>query len=82
MRSVHVIESHGIVLLADDISLSAYGERGLVWDTGRIAWDDLRVEYVSGDKTSCVAFDIRSEKDIQFTVDARTGACDGGIEVI
>lgn len=82
VRSVHVIESHGIVLLADDISLSAYGERGLVWDTGRIAWGDLRVEYVSGDKISCVAFDIRSEKDIQFTVDARTGACDGGIEVI
>jgi hypothetical protein len=82
VRSVHVIESHRIVVLADDTSLSAYGQNGLVWETNRIAWHELRVESVTGNEISCKTFDIRSDEDVSFTVDLETGNCHGGIEVI
>ncbi len=82
VRSVHVVESHRLVVLADDTSLSAYGEGGLVWETDRIAWHELRVENVSANEISCKTFDIRSDEDVSFTVDLETGNCHGGIEVI
>jgi len=80
VRSVHVIESHKMVVLADDTSLSAYGQEGLVWETDRIAWHELRVENVSANEITCKTFDIRSDEDVSFTVDFETGACHGGIE--
>lgn len=82
VRSVHVVESQGLVILADDTSLVAYGQAGLVWKTDRIAWHELRVENVCDLEIECMTFDIRSDEDIRFTVDVETGVCHGGIEVI
>lgn len=82
IRSIHVIESHKLVVLADDTSLSAYGAEGLVWATDRIGWHELRVERIRESEIECKTFDIRSDEDVSFTVDLETGARHGGIEVI
>lgn len=81
VRSVHVIESCEVVVLADDTTLVAYGKDGIAWETGRIAWHELRVDDVSDEEIICTTFDIRRDKDVSFTVDAATGVRHGGIEV-
>ena len=82
VKSIHVVESCQLVILADDTSLVAYGKNGLIWETGRIAWSDLQVVSICEDNVLCTTFDIRSEEDINFTVDTLTGKCSGGISVL
>ena len=81
VRSIHIIKSHSMVVLADDTSLSAYGKDGLVWKTDRIAWSELRVQSISPKKITCKTFDIRSDEEISFTVDLNTGICHDGIKI-
>jgi hypothetical protein len=82
VRSVHVIPSAGLLVLADDTTMCAYGRQGLVWETERIAWSELVIEDVSSTKIRCRTYDIRSEENLVFEVDVQDGRCHGGIEVI
>ena len=82
VRSVHVIPSAGLLVLADDTTLCAYGQKGLVWETDRIAWSELVIEDVSPTNIRCRTYDIRSEEDLVFEVDVQDGRCHGGIDVI
>ncbi len=82
VKSVHVIPSAGLLVLADDTTLCAYGQKGLVWETDRIAWSELVIEDVSPTKIRCRTYDIRSEEDLVFEVDVQDGLCHGEIDVI
>lgn len=81
VRTVFPIVSDGILVLADDTSLVAYGSSGLVWETGRIGWHNLRVERVEKSCIHGTTFDIRSDEDVAFSVDAKLGAVQGGSEI-
>ena len=82
VRSVHPIPGRKLVALADDTTIVAYGRDGLLWQTERIGWHDLRIECVEDNLIHCKTFDIRSDDDVSFTVDMASGKANGGIQVI
>ena len=81
VRSVCPVVSHGILVLADDTTLVAYGSNGLAWETGRIGWNNVRIKRVDNLYIHGTTFDIRSDEDVSFSVDAKSGAVHGGIEI-
>lgn len=81
VRSLHSIASHGLLVLADDTTLVAYGSNGLIWETGRIGWHNLQIERVDNTCIHGKTFDVRSDEDVVFSVDAISGKVHGGIEI-
>jgi hypothetical protein len=81
VRIVCPVVSHGLLVLADDTTLVAYGSNGLAWETGRIGWNNVRIRRVDNSCIHGTTFDIRSDENISFSVDARSGAVHGGVEI-
>ena len=81
VRIVCPVVSHGLLVLADDTTLVAYGWNGLAWETGRIGWNNVRIERVNNSCIHGTTFDIRSDENVAFSVDAKSGAVNGGIEI-
>ena len=81
VRSLHCIASCGLLVLADDTTLVAYGSNGLIWETGRIGWHNIRIERVGNNRIQGTTFDVRSDEDVVFSVDALSGKVEGGIEI-
>lgn len=82
VRSVHLVPRQKLIALADDTTIVAYGGDGLRWQSERIGWHDLRIEKVEDSAIHCKTFDIRSDEDIEFTVDTTSGIAHGGIKVV
>jgi hypothetical protein len=71
VTGVTVLPEHGMVVFADFQDLTAYGPDGLLWRSGRLAADDLRIEGVDGD--SLLAYGFMGNSGERFSVDIATG---------
>lgn len=78
VKSVRHVPARGLVLLADDIFLTAYGPRGFVWRTERLCLDGYAIDEVTesvvrgtcdGDLVACSPFEV----------DLNTGRHTGGL---
>jgi hypothetical protein len=78
ITGVTVVRDHGIVVFADFTSLTAYDTNGLLWESERLALDDLRVLAVEADVLKVSGYDPTTtyEEHSLFTVDLRTGRSD------
>jgi hypothetical protein len=75
---VLAVPSHDLVVLAEVTTLVACGPSGIVWQSSRLAWDDLRIVGARGDLLEVSGFDPTSRHTSHpvFTVDLRTGRPD------
>ena len=72
--------SHGLLLLAGFHDIVAWGAQGIAWRTRRITDEGLKLGAMAGDEIFGTAWDMRSDKEIPFTLDVRTGEVDGGVQ--
>ncbi len=79
VTSVVSIPARGILVLSSQTKLYAYGASGLVWETKRLAWDELKITDVGDDELKGMVWDIQSEEYIPFHVDLESGHHIGGI---
>jgi hypothetical protein len=70
----------GIIVFADFTRLVAYGQSGLKWKTGRLAWDDLKITDMTANSIKGEYFDVPGQAVATFTVDLITGNHEGGVE--
>jgi hypothetical protein len=72
---VAAVLDHGLLVFGTYTHLLAYGADGPVWQTGRLALDELRITGVEGAQIY-VRANRYADDDVDVTVDAKTGAAD------
>lgn len=71
---IRSVPAYGLLVLADFTRLAAYGSKGLVWQSPRLCWDELRVVAVSSDRIEGVGSDPTNlNASRPFAVDIKTG---------
>ena len=79
VTEVVVLAEQGLLLFAGFHVLVAWVREGLAWQTARLSWEGLRVTGVQPDgKLHGFGWDMRTDKEVEFAVDLRTGAHTGG----
>jgi hypothetical protein len=59
-------------------SLVAWGAGGFAWETRRVSWEGVRVTEIEGGVLKGFGWDMMTDREVPFTVDLRTGECQGG----
>jgi hypothetical protein len=74
------LPEYGLVAFADPWEVRAFGAAGLVWRTGRIAVDGLRITGTEGDCLKGLV-DSFEEGQVDFRIDLKTGKVEGGFRL-
>jgi hypothetical protein len=72
------LPAHSLLIFAGFHTLLAWGVQGLAWQTARLSWEGLRIEGIEGDTMRGFGWNMAANKDVEFSVDLRTGAHTGG----
>lgn len=72
------VPDSGLVLLAGFHTVAAIGADGLLWETAKLSWEGVTLGEVSGGKLSGLGWDMKTDREVPFEVDLRTGAHTGG----
>lgn len=75
---VHPAVGAGLLLLVGFHTIQAWGRDGLVWETGRLSWEGVRVTSVTETEAVGFGWDLRGDVEVEFRVDLRTGSFVGG----
>jgi hypothetical protein len=67
-----------LLLLAGFHTVAAIGATGLLWETGRLTWEGLTLTEVHGNQLHGLGWDMRTDRELPFTVDLATGQHTGG----
>lgn len=69
------ILGHELLIFFGYTGLAAYGRSGVVWQSPRVCWDELRILKVTGDTIEGTGFDPTNSitNESRFVVDIRTG---------
>lgn len=73
------IANREIIVFASHTQMTALGASGVVWETKRLTWSEMKILAVTGDSIDGETWDIRSEENITFRVNLATGEHTGGI---
>ena len=72
------VVSAGLLLFVGFQTILAWGVEGLAWETSRLSWEGVRVSSVSDKEVRGFGWDLRTDKEVEFAVDLRTGTHAGG----
>jgi hypothetical protein len=76
---VRSLPEHGLLLFAGFHSLLAYGAEGKRWKTSRLTSEGLRLGEVRDGRLYGWAWDMRTDREVEFSVDLATGDHEGGV---
>jgi hypothetical protein len=71
--AVRALPAQGLLLFAGHHSLLAWGREGQAWQTARLSSEGITIARVEGDLLHGLGWDLRSDADVPFVVDLRTG---------
>jgi len=77
--SVHPLPEQGLLLFAGHHALTAWGAAGKAWQSARLSWEGIQILGVSGSKLIGEGWDLMSDRDVEFSLDLRTGEHTGGL---
>lgn len=75
---VREVVDAGLLLFAGFHTVAAWGVDGLQWETGRLSWEGVRLGEINAGVLRGFGWDVRTDKEVAFAVDLRTGAHEGG----
>jgi len=75
---LRVAASHNLLLFAGFHHILAWGADGLAWQSARLSWEGVRLDAVSGDHLTGFGWDLRTDREVAFDLDLRTGSHTGG----
>jgi hypothetical protein len=67
-----------LLLLAGFHTIAAIGITGLLWETARLTWEGLTLTGIRDNHLHGLGWDMRSDRELPFTVDLSTGQHTGG----
>lgn len=68
----------GLLLLAGFHTVAALGADGLLWETGRLSWEGVRLGEVRDGRLHGEGWNMQQDRDLPFTIDLKTGTHTGG----
>jgi hypothetical protein len=71
--AVRALPAQGLLLFVGHHSLLAWGREGQAWQTARLSSEGITITRVEGDLLHGLGWDLRSDADVPFVVDLRTG---------
>jgi hypothetical protein len=78
VTAVLPLPTQNLLIFAGFHSLLAWGAGGLAWQTARVSWEGITLTGVQGDTLKGTGWNMPTDKEVEFTVDLRTGAHSGG----
>ncbi len=75
---VRVIAEARLLLFVGFHSIAAWGVNGLAWETARLSWEGIRISDVEEGEVRGWGWDMRSDRELEFAVDWKTGRHTGG----
>lgn len=75
---VHPAVGAGLLLFVGFHTIQAWGREGVVWETGRLSWEGVRVTAVTSEAAVGFGWDLRGDVEVEFRVDLRDGSFVGG----
>ncbi len=67
-----------LLLFAGFHTVAAWGVHGLAWESARLSWEGLRLGAVDGSVLHGFGWDVRSDRELPFTLNLRNGEHTGG----
>jgi hypothetical protein len=67
-----------LLLLAGFHTIAAIGAAGLLWETARLTWEGLTLGDIRDNQLHGLGWDMRTDRELPFAVDLRTGSHTGG----
>lgn len=71
--NVRAIPGEKLLILSDFTRLAAYGSNGVVWESPRVCWDELKIAAITSDTIEGSGYDPTTAKESRFVVDLKTG---------
>jgi len=71
---VRALAEQQLLLFTGHHSLLAWGANGKAWQTARLSWEGVQITEIAGDELRGLGWDLRTDRDVHFSVDLRTGA--------
>ncbi len=78
VTEVRPLADVGLLLFSSFHSLEAWGPQGRTWQTDRLSWEGVRLGDLQGDQLEGWGWDLRSDREVPFTLNLRTGKHRGG----
>jgi len=78
VAEVRFLTEHGLLLFVGFHVIVAWGREGMAWQTARLSWEGIRVTGVEGEELHGFGWNMQTDREVEFTVDLRTGAHSGG----
>ncbi|MGH7043205.1 MAG: hypothetical protein ACREFY_13905 [Acetobacteraceae bacterium] len=70
---VRALREQQLLLFAGHYALTAWGARGKAWETARLSSEGVQIIGVEGRWLRGIGWDMRTDRDVPFTVDLETG---------
>jgi hypothetical protein len=67
-----------LLLLAGFYTVAAIGATGLLWETARLTWEGLTLTGIRDNQLQGLGWDMRTDRELPFTVNLSTGSHTGG----
>ncbi len=67
-----------LLLLAGFHTIAAIGPSGLLWETARLTWEGLTLAAIREGRLHGLGWNMRTDRELPFTVDLATGQHTGG----
>lgn len=67
-----------LLVLAGFHTVAAIGPNGLTWETARLTWEGLTLSGIRDNQLHGLGWDMRTDRELPFTVDLATGKHTGG----
>lgn len=78
IKNVFAIPDRRLIVFADFTKLTAYGPKGIAWETQQLSWDGLKITRVTSEAIQGLAWDSPHQKEVEFLIDTKTGRHQGG----
>ena len=78
VTAVTVVAEQDLLLFSSFHSLLAWGREGKAWQTGRLSWDGIRITSIQGETLLGFGWDMKTDQELSFEIDLKTGKHSGG----
>jgi hypothetical protein len=78
VTEVRALPEAGLLIFSGFHSMLAWGSAGAVWQSARLSWDGVRITSIEAETIHGFGWDMRTDQEIPFEVDIKTGQHRGG----
>jgi len=78
VTEIRALSEHDLLVFAGFHSVLGWGREGKAWQTGRLSWDGVRITEVRGETLLGLGWEMKTDRELEFEVDLKTGEHRGG----